>query len=91
MVEKSDEFDGRVLNRQNFPYQNFTIRKFRHCIFYGYNLLTWVCQGWSRYIGHGILKYLRPITHKKDAPEGKDPPEGKKLRTQSTWAIFIEG
>ena len=29
--------------------------------------------------GHGILKYFRPITHKKDAPEDKDPPEGKKL------------
>ena len=29
--------------------------------------------------GHGILKYVRPITHKKDASEDKDPPEGKKL------------
>ena len=28
---------------------------------------------------HGILKYFRPITHKKDAPEDKDPPEGKEL------------
>ena len=26
---------------------------------------------------HGILKYFRPITHKKDAPKDKDPPEGK--------------
>ena len=26
-----------------------------------------------------MLKYFRPITHKKDAPEGKDPPEGKEL------------
>ena len=26
-----------------------------------------------------MLKYFRPITHKKDAPEDKDPPEGKKL------------
>ena len=24
---------------------------------------------------HGILKCFRPITHKKDAPEDKDPPE----------------
>ena len=29
--------------------------------------------------GHGILKYFHPITHKKDAPEDKDPPEGKEL------------
>ena len=29
--------------------------------------------------GYGILKYFRPITHKKDAPEDKDPPEGKEL------------
>ena len=26
--------------------------------------------------GHGMLKYFRPITHKKNAPEDKDPPEG---------------
>ena len=26
--------------------------------------------------GHGILKYFHPITHKKDVPEDKDPPEG---------------
>ena len=24
-----------------------------------------------------MLKYFHPITHKKDAPEDKDPPEGK--------------
>ena len=29
--------------------------------------------------GHGILEYFHPITHKKDAPEDKDPPEGKEL------------
>ena len=29
--------------------------------------------------GHGMLKYFRPITHKKDAPEDKDPPERKEL------------
>ena len=40
-------------------------------------------------LGHGILKYFCPITHKKDAPEDKDPPEGKQL-SQSIWAIFIE-
>ena len=26
-----------------------------------------------------MLKYFCPITHKKDAPEDKDPPEGKEL------------
>ena len=30
-------------------------------------------------LGHGILKYFRLITHKKDTPEDKDPPEGKEL------------
>ena len=30
-------------------------------------------------LGHGIFKYFLPITHKKDAPENKDSPEGKKL------------
>ena len=32
---------------------------------------------------HGMLKYFRPITHKKDAPEDKDPPEGKQLSNLS--------
>ena len=30
-------------------------------------------------LGHGILKYFHPISHKKDSPEDKDPPEGKEL------------
>ena len=30
-----------------------------------------------------MLKYFRPITHKKDAPEDKDPPEGKELSNLS--------
>ena len=80
MAEKSDEFDKCMLNRQNLSYQNFALRKFRYCIFYGYHVLIWVCPGLSHYImGHGILRYFRPITHKKDAPKDKDPPEGKKL------------
>ena len=29
--------------------------------------------------GHGILKYFSLITHEKDDPEDKDPPEGKEL------------
>ena len=37
-----------------------------------------------------MLKYFHPITHKKDAPENKDPPEGKKLSNLSAGAIFIE-
>ena len=39
-VEKSDEFDECMLNRQKFSYQNFALRKFQYCLFYGYNLLT---------------------------------------------------
>ena len=34
-----------------------------------------------------MLKYFRPITHKKDAPEDKDPPEGKELSDLS-WPYF---
>ena len=34
-------------------------------------------------LGHGMLKYFRPITHKKDTPEDKDPPEGKELSNLS--------
>ena len=37
-VEKSDEVDEWMWNRQNFPYQNFALKKY--CIIYGYNLLT---------------------------------------------------
>ena len=33
--------------------------------------------------GQGMLKYFRPITYKKDAPEDKDPPEGKELSNLS--------
>ena len=31
-----------------------------------------------------MLKYFRPITHRKDAPEDKDPPEGKELSNLSS-------
>ena len=37
-----------------------------------------------------MLKYFRPITHKKDAPKDKDPPEGKELSNLRILAIFIE-
>ena len=30
-----------------------------------------------------MLKYFHPITHKKDAPEDKDRPEGKELSNLS--------
>ena len=30
-----------------------------------------------------MLKYFRPITHRKDAPEDKDPLEGKELSNLS--------
>ena len=30
-----------------------------------------------------MLKYFGPITHKKDASEDKDPPEGKELSNLS--------
>ena len=58
MVEKSDEFDECMLNCQNFSYQNFALRKFWYCIFYGYSLLTSVCQGLSCYFGTWNLEVL---------------------------------
>ena len=58
MVENSDEFDECMLNRQSFPYQNFALRKSRYGIFYGYNLLTWVCQDLSRYVGTRNVEVL---------------------------------
>ena len=82
MVEKSDEFEEFMLNCESFPYQYFVLRKSRYCIFYGYNLLTLVCQDLSHYqvSGHGMLKYFH---HKKDSPEDKDSPEGKELSNLS--------
>ena len=62
------------------------LRKFRHCIFYDYNLLTWVCQGSSRYVG----------TWNPEVPSSDYPYEGcswrqgftwRKEVTQSIWAI----
>ena len=32
-VEKSDEFDEWILNRQTFPYQNFALKNFRYTIY----------------------------------------------------------
>ena len=36
-----------------------------------------------------MLKYFRPIAHKKDAPEDKDPPEGKELSNLS-WPYLLK-
>ena len=40
-------------------------------------------------LGHGILKYFRPIIHKKEAPEDKNPPEGKELPNLS-WPYLLK-
>ena len=51
MVEKSDEFDEWILNRQSFPHQNFALGKFQYCILREaiaiglYNLLTLSLSG----------------------------------------------
>ena len=68
MVEKSDDFDEWMLNRQTFPYQNFALRIFLvlHILLTGLDL---VCHAM---LGHGILKYFRPILDKKDPPEDKE-------------------
>ena len=43
-------------------------------------ILTWVCQGSSRYVGTWNPEVpSSDYPCKKDAPEDKDPPEGKKL------------
>ena len=42
----------------SFPYQNFALRKSQYCIFYGYNLLTWVCQDLSCYVGTWNVEVL---------------------------------
>ena len=34
-------------------------------------------------VGHGILKYFRPITGKKGTSEDKNPPKGKELPNPS--------
>ena len=78
-----------MLNRQSFPYQNFALRKSQYCIFYGYNLLTWVCQDLSCYVETWNVEVLSSnYTHKKDAPEDKDPPEGKELSNLSWPYIY---
>ena len=36
-----------------------------------------------------MLRYFHPITHKKDAPEDKDPPEGKELSNLSGLYSYL--
>ena len=79
-----------MLNRQSFPYQSFALRKSQYCIFYDYNLLTWVCQDMSCYVGTWSVEVLLSnYSHKKDAPEDKDPPEGKELSNLS-WPYLLK-
>ena len=76
MVEKSDEFDECMLNRQNFSHQNFALTKFRYCIFYSYNLLTLSLSGsvtLCRDMESRVLSSYYPC--KKDTPEEKDRPK----------------
>ena len=45
MVEKLDEFDECMLNRQSFPTKILHLQNLGIAYFtYDYNLLTWVCQ-----------------------------------------------
>ena len=71
-MEKSDEFDEWMLNHQNFPYQDFALKNFRHCIFYGDNLLTSFVMVVLVISGLLILKNFHPILDKKDSPEDKE-------------------
>ena len=80
MVEKSDKFLTNGCWIVKFSYQSFALTKFWYCIFYGYNLLTWVCIRVCHFmLRHKTLKYFRPITSKKHSPEDKDPREWKEL------------
>ena len=63
-MEKSDEFDEWILNRQNFALKNLRLTI--------YNYLYIRLWSLSRMSGHGILKYFRPILDKKVPPEDKE-------------------
>ena len=83
MVEKSDKFDECMLNRQNFPtkilhLKNFGIAYFT-VIIYQLEFVR-VCHVMS---GHGI----RSTSVRFDAPEDKDPPEGKNLPNLSDLCL----
>ena len=60
MVEKPDEFDECMLNHQSFPTKILHLaKKISIANFtYSYNLLTWVCQDMSLYVGTWNLEVL---------------------------------
>ena len=65
-MEKSDEFDERILKCQSFPYQNFALKKFDIVAISLYNLSTGIYRVMS---GRGILQSFGL----------EDPPENKEL------------
>ena len=72
MVEKSDKFDERMFNRQNFPHQNLQLENFSIAYFtviiYQLQFVTLCRDMESR-----VLSFVNPC--RKDAPEDKDLPE----------------
>ena len=75
-MEKSDEFDECMFNRQKFP------TKILHLEYFGIAYFTVMS-------GHGILEYFHPIIYKMYAPEDKDPPERKELSNLFGSYIYI--
>ena len=70
MVEKSDEFDEWILNRQNFPYQNFALKIFVYTIYNYFEIRLWSL---SHYVGAWNFEALfHPILDKKVPPEDKE-------------------
>ena len=84
------------LTIQNFSYQNLALRKFWYCIFYGYNLLTWVCPDLLRYNGTWkwwnleVRTFVLAIQYPKEGRSWRQGSIWRKAVTQSIWAIFIE-
>ena len=73
MVEKSDEFYEWMLNRQNFPYQNFVLKIFSIAYFtvisYKLEFSGFLLLCMSELV---ILKYFHPISDKKNPPEDRE-------------------
>ena len=98
-VEKSDEFDEHMLNRQNFSYQNIAFRKFRYYIFYGYNTnlslsgFVTLCRGmesWSTFIPLPIRRTLlktRIHLKEKSGPIYLGHTYLSKVIPSSSWSI----
>ena len=68
-MEKSDQFDEWVLNRQNFTDQILCLKFFGRLFIIIFKYGSGVCHIIS---GHAILKYFRPISDKKVPPEDKE-------------------